>query len=287
MSPIGRIFIVLNLVLSAAFIGWAANALGAAENYKEQLEQANKDHATMILAKDTDISKLGIEKTELSESQRTFREQRDQTQALADRLQGQIDEEKRRNDQLDGQIAKIQATLNDYNQTIKQLNEEKDRLTQRAHEAEKARDDAQAASQQTELARRDADEARGNAETKIADLEAEKTALTEKVSELETRLAIVVETTGIKPENIGTQPQIQASVLQVRYDKDGGSGLVMLNVGKEQNVKRGYTFDIYRGATYKGQVRVEDVQDAICSAVIIREKEGTKIAQGDSASTNL
>ncbi len=287
MSPIGRIFIVLNLILSAAFIGWASNALGATEDFKAELEQAKADHARLLEEKTSENSKLMVEKNELSESQRTFREQRDQTQALADRLQGQIDEEKRRNDQLDGQLVKIQASLNDYNQTIKQLNEEKDRLTQRAQEAEKARDDAQAAAQEAELARRDADEARGNAETQIADLEAEKVTLTDKVSELETRLAVVIETTGVDPKNIGTTPVIQASVLQVRYDKDGGPGLVMLNVGKNHDVKRGYTFDIYRGTTYKGQVRVEDVQDAMCSAVIISSNKGTTIAQGDSASTNL
>ena len=52
-------------------------------------------------------------------------------------------------------------------------------------------------------------------------------------------------------------------------------------------VKPGYTFEIYDGATYKGQVRVDYVHDNTCSAMILRTRPGQTIRQGDSASTRL
>ena len=44
MSPIGRIFIVLNLLLSAAFLGWASNALGTSQDWKTQAERWTQAH---------------------------------------------------------------------------------------------------------------------------------------------------------------------------------------------------------------------------------------------------
>ena len=90
--------------------------------------------------------------------------------------------------------------------------------------------------------------------------------------------------------SMGTNPFTQ----NARYARAFGyrdltcsPGLVMLNVGADNNVQRGFTFEIYRGSTYKGKVRVENVQGKYCSAVIIDSRPGTTIAQGDRAATNL
>ena len=64
------------------------------------------------------------------------------------------------------------------------------------------------------------------------------------------------------------------------------SGLVALNVGSAAGVKRGMTFEIFNGRTYKGQVRVENVHENMCSALIVGTPTAA-IGQGDSAATNL
>jgi hypothetical protein len=287
MSSIGKVFIVLNLVLSAAFVGWAANALGKTSDLTEQLaaEKAAKEEALKL--KDDEIAKISVEKNGLADANRAALDQRDQFQLTSERLQGEFDDQKRRNDTLDGEIQKVQATLNDYKEMIAQMSAEKDRAIERAHEAERARDAAQDEAQQAELARRDAEEAQKNAETRIGDLEGEKVALEQKIKDSDTRLGGLIERTGVPVDEVMAVPVIQASVLRVRYDEKGGPGLVMLNVGKTKEVKPGYTFHVYRGTTYKGAVRVEDVQDSVCSAVIVGEREKGSIAQGDSASTKL
>jgi len=285
MSPIGRIFIVLNLVLSAFFLGWASTALATTEDWKGKHAEAEQAMAEAVAAKDAEISDLTIAKNDASEGQRKFREERDQIQTLADNLQGQLDGEKRRNDGMQGEISKIQASLGDFNTTIATLSGDKDRAVQRANDAENARDDAVQSQQDAEMAKRDAEEALVAANTSIGDLRVATTSLEDQVSSLNTRLMVLAEVTGTNIDDIMVQPQIEGAVLDVRYDLS--PGLVMLNVGSDNEVQRGFTFEIYRGSTYKGRVRVENVQGKYCSAVIIDAKAGTTIAQGDRAATNL
>ena len=64
-------------------------------------------------------------------------------------------------------------------------------------------------------------------------------------------------------------------------------GLVALNVGSNQGVTRGMTFDIYSGDTYKGKVRIESVQPDKSSALVTLPRPGTTIGQGDRATTRL
>ncbi len=58
---------------------------------------------------------------------------------------------------------------------------------------------------------------------------------------------------------------------------------MMLNVGTNVGIEREYTFHIYRGGEYKGQVRVENVGPDLCNAVITGTKEGSTIALDDRA----
>ena len=80
-------------------------------------------------------------------------------------------------------------------------------------------------------------------------------------------------------------PLIEGAVLQTEYSI--APGLVALNVGSGNGVQRGFTFDIYSGNAYKGQVRVESVRPGMCTALIVRTVTGQAIAQGDSATTRL
>lgn len=116
---------------------------------------------------------------------------------------------------------------------------------------------------------------------RIAELEVENRALSEQIDALESRLQLVLERTGVHVINDAWPPPIDALVLDVNRDLK----LVVLNKGKQDGVKEGYTFTIYRGSQYKGLVRVQDVQEGMCSALITGEK--APIERGDSATTSL
>ena len=76
-------------------------------------------------------------------------------------------------------------------------------------------------------------------------------------------------------------PRIDGHVLDVKRDLN----LVVLDKGKRDDVVVGFVFDVYSGAKYKGQVRITDVQERMCSGTILSEP--SPIAPGDSATTGL
>ena len=64
-------------------------------------------------------------------------------------------------------------------------------------------------------------------------------------------------------------------------------GIVILSVGAEDNVKKGYTFYVYRDNSYIGQLEVDEVYPSKCSARINREMTPRTIRSGDGAKTRL
>ena len=121
------------------------------------------------------------------------------------------------------------------------------------------------------------------AEARIAELEDENARLRADLAELRGRLRDI----GTECEfsfNVHSdqaQPAISATVLGVNDELH----FVVLDKGARDGVKTGYTFEIYRGQTYKGQVRVQDVQEDRCSALVISARNA--MVQGDSATTRL
>ena len=152
MSPIGRIFVVLNLLLAAAFLGWASNALATTQDWKAQHDAKEQEMADAAAANEAAVAALEAERDQLTEGQRQFRDQRDALQAEVESLKTQLGSEKRRGDGLEGDITTIKSTLGDYNSTIGQLNSEKDRAQQRINELEREKDDAQDSAQAAENA---------------------------------------------------------------------------------------------------------------------------------------
>lgn len=281
MSPIGRIFVVLNLILSAAFLGWAANALSTTKNYKELYEKEQQAHKDAVAGKEKELSDLQINLNQVTEQQRQFHGERDQKAAEADTLRRELEELTGRHDALAASLKKIESTLGDYNNTITQLGQQKDAAVEKAHEAERERDSAVSEKDAAMLAQRDAEEARKNAELKIADLEKQRSELTEQISTLDTRIAQIVADTNYSYDKIDAAPKIDGYVLDVNRDLK----LVVINKGAKDNVKAGYTFSIYRGSQFKGQVRINDVQNEMASGTIVGEK--SPITRGDSASTGI
>ena len=281
MSPIGRIFVVLNLILSAAFLGWAANALSTTNDWRKKYSDEQAARAADVAKKDEELSRLGVELKGVTEQQRQFHSERDQKSAEADTLRRELEELTGRHDALAASLKKIESTLGDYNSTITQLGQQKDAAVEKAHESERERDGAVAAKDSAEMARRDAEEARKTAETRIGDLEKERMALGEEISTLDTRIAMIVAATGFELGDVEAAPKIDGFVFDVNRDLK----LVVINKGAKDNVKVGYTFSIYRGSQYKGQVRINDVQNELSSGTITGEK--SPITRGDSASTGI
>ncbi len=80
-------------------------------------------------------------------------------------------------------------------------------------------------------------------------------------------------------------PSINGTIVTV--SNETSPGWVAINRGSDQGVKRGFTFDVYKGGTYKGRVLVETVEADMCVARIDMTATGSTIATGDNAATKL
>jgi DNA repair exonuclease SbcCD ATPase subunit len=283
MSAIGRIFVILNLVLAAAFVGWAATSLAKGSDWMKRYEEEKAAHEATKSELQAQLDERGNTLNSEKQQKDRFREERDGATAERDRLTKDLEEARRANDQLRGDISKIQETLGGYNQTIASLTAAKDAAVQAQMDLTSQRDAAKSESEKALIAQRDAQDALAAAQNQVADLERGITTAKEDISHKEALLASAA-AQGFNSSGKAAKP-INAKVLQVNNDLN--PGLVMLNVGADQGVERGMLFQIYSGGTWKGQARVENVQATMSSAVIQDLKQGQKIAQGDSAATVL
>ena len=80
-------------------------------------------------------------------------------------------------------------------------------------------------------------------------------------------------------------PAIDARVAAVKNDVN--PNLVLLSVGSDEKVEKGFHFSIYRGTEFVGKVVVEKVLAASSGCRVLFTRDGQTIRQGDSAATRL
>ena len=284
MSPIGKIFLLVNFGLAFGFLFWASTAVATNAQWKKQFDDEAAAHASTKSDLEGQLSdlqtQLGHERS--AKEQRTV--ERDQFQAESSRNREDLDAAKRANEQLRADVASIKETLDGYNTTIQNLSAAKDAAVADAREKEKERDAALDAARAAETAKRDAEDALRGDGARIAELETQLTSSNKEVAKLDAMVQTMMTRFNVTLAEIAAQPDIEGRVLQV--DTSIEPGLVALNVGSSAGVKRGMTFEIFNGRDYKGRVRVDHVRDNMCSALILGTPKMT-IGQGDSAATNL
>lgn len=285
MSTIGKVFIVLNLLMSAAFLGWAANAVATNQDFKTQLEQ---EQAARKAEKEDLEGQLATSRANATAQEAgkvdAIRQVEDRD-ATIDRKETELRDLKRENTNLKSKITSIEQSLSDYNDKLGNLESSYKQAVADTMEMRGERDGAQQAQQDAELAQAEAEENLRTAQAQIRQLETNLNATADRLSTTETHLETLAAMTNTTLNEIMPVPFIQGTVLSVRSDLP--PGLVALNVGANDQVKKGMTFEIYQGSEYKGSVQVENVRPDMCSALVTRSVPGTSMREGDTASTRL
>ena len=285
MSPIGRIFIVLNLILAAVFLAWAANNVAQSHDYKAKLNAEEEAHVATRTDLEDQVSTLRAELDTKSAEADTARNTADDATEEARRQSAQVDDLKRQLSEATAANERNSSAISEIEATLGAISTSKDEAVAAQRAAESERDDALAQAQDATTKASDLEAQNAGLNNTIAGLEAEIASLQGEIASLDTQLTTLVDVTGVSFKDIASQEQIEASVLQAVYDIK--PGLIALNVGSNDKVKRGYTFEIYDGANYKGQARVENVRDDMCTAIILRMEKGQTIRSGDKATTRL
>ncbi|MCA9003505.1 MAG: hypothetical protein KDB61_16385, partial [Planctomycetes bacterium] len=116
MSSIARIFIVLNLLLTALVLGWASNLMSADQNWKDKHAALETSSNEALAAKDAEISTLNTNVASLKEDASRLRDERDANAAARDRNQSDLELEREKN-------AAAQATNDKFASTIAGIDE--------------------------------------------------------------------------------------------------------------------------------------------------------------------
>jgi len=285
MSPIARVFSVLNLILAASFLAWASTTLAHSQDYKRKYEDEQQAHQTTETDKNTQISELETLRDSARNEAETLRSERDGHEERANRLEGDLGQSRSDLSETQANTQRLTNTVDAIQENNRQLQGDKDRAVEARHEAEGAKESSEEAQQEAESNYVDAQGEIESLNNTVSDKEAEIVALNRTISELETQLTTVVEITGVSFDQITAQPAIDATVVKARYDIS--PGLIALNRGSDAAVKVGYTFHIYNGSQYKGEVRVVNVRPDMCTALVSTPVPDIQIGQGDKAATRL
>ncbi|MEO6593719.1 MAG: hypothetical protein ABIP94_03080, partial [Planctomycetota bacterium] len=102
MSPIGRVFIVLNLALAGGFAIFAGTHLQRQHNYKEQLKATETKHETSMTA-------WNAERTLLTGERNTFEQAKTSRETELGLTKVRLEQTEDENKRLHGQIAALEG----------------------------------------------------------------------------------------------------------------------------------------------------------------------------------
>lgn len=284
MSSVGKVFIIANLVLAAIFVGSAASLINTSGEYRQKHQEAVAEMEALRTELEGQISDLQSEFNTVSGQKDRLTNEKTSLDAAKKALDGELETERQQNADLRESLNTLTAKLGDLEQTNRTLNNQKGEVEAQLRtlitERDGALDERDAALSESTAAM---EEAR-IATNQVEDLRRRWEDSQERARDLEAQLAAVVREYGVDLSNISPQPDLEGVVLNASYT--GGAPVVLINLGKRQGVRPGHTFDVFAGGTYKGQVRVDVVNESNSAATISLPTQ-FQISKGDRVATRI
>lgn len=280
MSNILKVFVVLNFVLAVVFVATSATLLGKADNwmgkYKELEKTSNKQVADLD-------EKLSTEKALVNAKEQA---RQDAVSGRAD-LEGnlkstteRLTEQKRTNEKQGNTLAELKDQMKTLTAALKQAQTDRETYEKRAATAGESARGAVTAKETAE------NEARRQ-EAVIAQMKEEAAQFERDLNETRQQLAHtqnlvkVAQSKGFDLTDLLVTPAIEAVVQKV----NGDLKYVMLSVGQDDKVVKGFRFVVSRNGRYVGDVQVDYVYPKACAASFVRMAPGFSFEPGDTAST--
>lgn len=285
MSPIGRVFIVLNLLLAGGFVVVSGTHLQKQHNWKSKFEAEKKAH-------DDDVAKLTTESKRLETERNTFENAKtaNETQlGEAKRANSLLEDENKRLSQqlstMEGDVKKLLAAAEAANAEMKSAFSQSKAAYDMAIADQKVKDDAVRAKDAAEAENR-------NLKTEIAGLKSTVDTRDGSIKTLETEksqlslLVKVAEANGFlrsmaAPNLSGLVTTSAGNLVTIQITDNPG------NVDIKAEIERGkWGFAIYDASGYKGEAYPERFE-ASANAVLCKVGllKGGAIREGDKAAT--
>lgn len=289
MSSLTKIFVVINLVLAIMFCGFTMSLYAKRVDYNERWQTTLREKADMEKKKNEEIKGLTDVNTKLKSDLDAKTTEFNNQKADFEKTQVALKSAEARTSDVEA----------DNRFLLTQNQAKDDALAARAAQIEEMHKLLLDQQQALEIAKQHEVTATNNrveAENQLNAVKEQFMAVMKEKKKIEDDLAHstwILDTLQARGIDVATMvisadqamPAIPAKVLAV--DKD--VNLVMLSVGRNDSVKKGYTFSVFRNEKFVGKVRVEKVYDDMCAGVILKNyKVGdAEIQEGDDANTRL
>ena len=287
MSLLAKIFIVIQTILIMVYLGvsatlyqhrrdWRTSYLKLKGRYSVAISRAQKEIKALqsyIAAKDTLINAKEREV-------RSLKNQLDQALGAAQRTNSTLEQKQSEFLQQLANNENLAARNEAIHEQNRRLDSDKTQLTNDLRIATSRREAAEnQVSRLTVLVT--------NLEADLADLRRQFAETRRELRDKELLISMA-EGAGVNVELLvpgPPVPSIEGRVVAVKNDLE--PALVLLSVGADENVERGYHFSVYRGSTFVGKVIVERVLSNSCGCRVLFTAEGQEISPNDAAATRL
>lgn len=282
MSPIGRVFLVLNLGLAGTFVAFAGSYLQRADNFKQLFDDKVKENDDLA---DRNRRTIAAVTQKVADREREVASLTTKSNGLDIKLT----ESTRKNQTLENRLVEMEGAMKKATSYMAKIDtsiatavKDADAAMKMAIASEKARDDAVTA---MNTAKRELDDANFKIKNQEQDIADKIALIANRDQDIRQKKVLLALVNRRHPGIFLTlHPLVTGSVSLV-----GASGNVItiaLESGAE-NLKSGARFAIFSEKGYKGEATVSEIDKGgkFCFARVILSQ--AKIEVGDSASTNL
>ncbi|MBL8739353.1 MAG: hypothetical protein JNL12_23195 [Planctomycetes bacterium] len=287
MSPIGNVFIVLNLIGAGFFVGFTGSYLQKQDNYKQKYEQSEAERTKSNREKDAQIVELGQERNKFENAKTSAETLLGEANNKVLKLQ---DENKRLIEDNRSQGVALASIMNDMKAMRDEDKAQSDRADAMAREnAKYLADKNEAVNERVAavIAKEELLRTKAALEATIAKLEDDKKSLTKDNSELNL-LVKAAEQHGFlvsmaAPALAGQVTVVNNNLCTIQISENTGGVDI-----QDQISKGNWSFAIYDDKSgYKGEAVAKEYNaDANAVFCTIRLVKGT-IQPGDKAKTKL
>ena len=282
MSALAKVFVVVNFVMAVFFFGASATLFLTRVDWRNSYETYKRESDSELKRLGENQEQLRASNDALTSEVARWKSDLDNTSAenqrLTENLANLNTELKIRQDQ----VAQAQVLQTDQTNLLKTEVERNTSLTGQLSQASTSREQALAAMVQADEERNSMKLDLDKAQVELHAMRVSMSEINSSFEELQLRYNYIRER--CKGADITVvPPPIDARVVDV----DTKMKLVVLSVGRDQKVEKGFRFTVYRDDSFVGKVEVFEVYPDLSGARILFTKEGASVELGDNASTSL
>ncbi len=287
MSLLAKVFVVIQTILIMVYLGVSATLYQHRRDWRTSYSKLRERYkiSAQLSAKEIDALRAGIKakdafiavkQTEVVDLKKELDKQNldfAQTKQLLNKAEANFQAQMRLTEQATAAKTQSETALGKERDLTRELTQNLDTATRRREIAE-----GQVA-RLTQL--------KTSLEKDIGDLRVNYTDARKTLKEKETLIAMA-QAAGVDFVSLISGPPVPAIDARVAAVKnDVSPALVLLSVGSQDKVEKGFHFSIYRGSEFVGKVVVEKVLAESCGCRVLFTDGSKQIQAGDSAATRL